>query len=85
MIASKSLKTFGINAAGINSKLALFNEVLTRISPQIWMVQETKLKVNKTSSCATSSAFQIYHLNRQESQGGGLAMGVIKRLGVNTA
>ena len=39
----KDMKIFGINAAGIKSKLKYFNKVLTRMAPKIWMVQETKL------------------------------------------
>ena len=80
IVKSKDLKIFGINCAGIKSKLNSFNEVLTRLSPMIWMAQETKLKANEVISCEALSAFQVFYLNRQESQGGGLAMGVVKDL-----
>ena len=40
LLKSKDMKIFGINAAGIKSKLKSFNEVITRINPKIWMVQE---------------------------------------------
>ena len=77
---SKSFKIFGINAAGIKSKLKSFNEILNKISPQIWMLQETKLKPNERITCEAAKAFQIFYLSRQNSQGGGLAMGVLKSL-----
>ena len=79
-VISKSLKIFGINAAGINSKLKSFDETLNTISPQIWMVQETKLKPNEKIKCEAAKAFQIFYLSRQTSQGGGLALGVLKDL-----
>ena len=44
------------------------------------MIQETKLKPNEKISCAASSDYQIYYLYRQESQGGGLALGVVNEL-----
>ena len=47
ILKCKNIKLFGINAAGIKSKLKSFNEVLKRIEPKIWMVQETKLKPNE--------------------------------------
>ena len=77
---SNSLKIFGVNAAGIKSKLKSFDEILTRLNPQVWMLQETKLKPDEKISCEASKAFQIYYLNRQNLQGGGLALGVVKEL-----
>ena len=44
------------------------------------MVQETKLKQNETIACDALDVFQVYYLNRQGSQGGGLARGVVKDL-----
>ena len=43
----KTLKIFGANAAGIKIKLKSFDLVLKEVKPQIWMVQETKLKPNE--------------------------------------
>ena len=42
------------------------------------MVQETKLKPNETISCASINDFQVYYKNLQESQVGGIALGVSK-------
>ena len=71
----KSLKVYGLNSAGIKSKLKSFDNVLS-----IWMLQETKLKPNETIKCENISDFQVFYLSRQKSQGGGLALGVIKDL-----
>ena len=74
----ENLKIFGINSAGIKSKIKSFNEVLSRMQPQIWMLQETKLKPNDKIMCEAIHSYQVFYLNRHESQGGGLAMGVSK-------
>ena len=70
------MKIFGINAAGIKSKTKSFNEILKRLKPKIWMLQETKLNLNETILCEALNTFQVFYLNRQETQGGGLALGV---------
>ena len=74
----KSLKIFGANAASIKCKLKSFDDILTRLCPQIWIMQETKLKPNETLKCDSLKDFQVYYLSRQKSQGGGLAIGVVK-------
>ena len=79
-IKSKTLEVFGINAAGIKSKLESFNEILTTLKPQIWMLQETKLKPHEQINCEAVDDFQVFYLSRQKSQGGGLAVGVSKML-----
>ena len=40
------------------------------------MLQETKLKRNEFISCASVNDFCVYYLNRQHSQGDGVALGV---------
>ena len=44
------------------------------------MLQETKLKTNERLVSDALKDFQIYYLSRKESQGGGIAIGVIKDL-----
>ena len=75
-----SLKIFGINAAGIKSKIKSFDDVIYRLKPQIWMVEETKLKAHEKIEGGCLDEFQIYYLSRQNTQGGGIAMGVNKML-----
>ena len=79
-IKHKSLKLFGINAAGINSKIKSFDEVIFRLKPHIWMLEETKLKPHETIRGGSLDDFQIYYLSRQNSQGGGIAIGINKHL-----
>ena len=69
---------FAVNAAGIRCKLKSFNQIMESLKPQIWMVEETKLKPNEIIKCEASNNFNIYYLSRQDSQGGGLALGVQK-------
>ena len=77
-IKNKLFKIFGINCAGIKSKLKTFENILKKVHPKIWMLQETKLKLNETISCESLNDFHVYYRNRQESQGGGIALGVSK-------
>ena len=71
---------FGVNAAGIKCKLDSLKSILKCIKPQIWSVQETKLKPNENLKGEEIDKFQMYYLNRQDSQGGGLALGVDKEI-----
>ena len=79
-INSKNLKIFAANAAGINSKIKSFENILTTLKPQIWMIEETKLKPHGKIKCEALNDFQVYYLNRQKTQGGGLALGVTKEI-----
>ena len=78
--SSKSLKIFAANAAGINSKINSFEDILSRLKPQIWILEETKLKPNGKIKCDILRDFQVFYLNRQKSQGGGVALGVHKEI-----
>ena len=53
---------------------------MKRLKPQIWSVQETKLNSNETLKGEEIDRFQMFYLNRQDSQGGGLAIGVYKEI-----
>ena len=71
---------FGVNAAVIKCKLDSLQEILKRLQPQIWAVQETKLKPNEKIKCEAADNFQMFYLYRQDSQGGGLVLGVDKEI-----
>ena len=79
-IISKSVKVFAANAAGIRCKTKSFEHIISSIKPQIWMLQETKLQSNEKIKCEAANDFQIFYLNRQKSQGGGLALGIEKNI-----
>ena len=68
----------GVNAAGIKCKMDSLDDILKRLKPQIWSIQETKLKPNEKLKSEVINKFQVYYLNRQNSQGGGLAIGIDK-------
>ena len=74
------LKLFGINSAGLKSKLYSFNNILQQIKPQILTIQETKLKQNENLKGEIAEKYQIFYLSRRETQGGGLAIGVDKEI-----
>ena len=76
----KKLRMFGVNAAGIKCKLDSLKNILERLNPQIWAVQETKLKPNERIKCDATDNFQMFYLYRHESQGGGLVIGVDKEI-----
>ena len=79
-VKNQNLKVFGINAAGLKSKIKSFNDVLCKLKPHIWVVQETKLKPHEVIKCEALGDYQVFSLSRQKSQGGGLAVGVNKML-----
>ena len=77
-IRTNKLRMIGINAAGIKCKLDSLSDILKCLKPQIWAVQESKLKPSETIKFEGIDKFQMFYLNRQESQGGGLAIGIDK-------
>ena len=54
--------------------------MIKELKPKAWTLQETKLKGNETIPCEVTSSYQVYYRNRQDSQGGGVALGVEKDL-----
>ena len=48
--------------------------------PDVFLLQETKLKPNEKIECELIRNYDVYHLNRQFSQGGGVAIGVNKEI-----
>ena len=80
MSSQKNVKLFGINCAGIKSKLKTFDFILNDLKPTIWMLQETKLRPHEKIACEALNDYQVFYLNRQISQGGGIALGVEKSL-----
>ena len=57
------LKLYGINAAGIKSKTESFKNVLSQLKPQIWMVEETKLKPHEKIKSEVVDDFQVFYLS----------------------
>ena len=70
----------GVNAAGISSKLQSFKNVVRKVNPSIFFIEETKLKRPGKLNHENLSKYVVYELNRKNRNGGGLAIGVIKEL-----
>ena len=77
------LKLYGINSAGIKSKMQSFENVLSQLKPHIWMVEETKLKPHEKIKGEVIDEFQVFYLSRQESHGGGLNLELTKCLSLH--
>ena len=75
---NRNLRIFGVNAAGIKSKIESFNKVLCDLKPHIWIVERTKLKPHETIKGESLDEFQVFYFSRQNMQGGGLALCVSK-------
>ena len=67
----------GVNAAGLSSKLASFDDMLETVQPTVFFIEETKLKTGGKIKSKNSSSFQIFELNRKDKFGGGIAIGAI--------
>ena len=76
-----NLSFYGINAAGIFSKLPSFNNVLESLKPTVFFIEETKLRKQGSIKTEETKHYQIFELNRKDKQGGGLAIGALD--GVN--
>ena len=70
----------GSNANGIKAKKDSLEENINHFQPSVITLQETKLRNNEVIECEAIKQFQVFYLYRQESQGGGLAIGVDKDL-----
>ena len=78
MNKTAQFRMIGVNAAGIKCKLDSLNDILKRLKPQVWSIQESKLKPNETLQGEETDKFQIFYLNRKDSLGGGIAVGIDK-------
>ena len=85
----QSVNVIGINAAGITSKMQTFDKVLFDKHPSIFMLQETKRKINAPKMNAKNLVnYQVFELRREKAReeggkglsGGGLALGALHEL-----
>ena len=74
---NKSLRFLGVNAAGLKSKMMTFKKILQELKPSVFFVEETKMKEGGKLKLEN---YIIYELVRENRDGGGLALGVIKEL-----
>ena len=67
-----------MNAAGLPSKIKSLDNLLKILKPHIWTIQESKLKTDQKIKLEDENGFNLFYLNRKESLGGGLIVGVHK-------
>ena len=63
----------GVNAAGLQSKMTSFKNVLEDLKPSLFFVQETKYSTKGRLNFDKN--FKVYELLRKNRSGGGLALG----------
>ena len=68
----------GVNAAGLQSKITSFKNVLEDLKPSLFFVQETKYSTKGRLNFDKN--FKVYELLRKNRSGGGLALGCHKSL-----
>ena len=73
----KKLTLFGVNAAGISSKLQSFDYLLSTLQPSVFFIEETKMKTQGKIKTKNSQNYQIFELTRKLKSGGGIAIGAL--------
>ena len=78
----QKLKIVGVNVAGLSSKFASFDKMLSSVKPSIIMAQETKMRVpGKIVTQNTKDYIFFEHLRKDKKvRGGGLAIGILRCL-----
>ena len=76
----RNLKIIGVNAAGLMSKIDSFDKLILDEEPSIFCIQETKLKKANRLRTEATKKLTIYEVKRQDRNGGGLCIGVLKDL-----
>ena len=67
----------GVNAAGVSSKLASFDDLLLKLRPSLWFMQETKMSNGGKIKTENSQKYEIFELVRETKAGGGIAIGAL--------
>ena len=68
----------GVNAAGIRSKMTSFKDTLNRLEPEVFFIEETKMKEEGKLKFENYDVFELTRKSRDG--GGGLAIGCKKAL-----
>ena len=74
---TSNLSFYGVNSAGLLSKLPSFNNALKSLMPTVFFIEETKLKKQGRIKTEETQKYQIFELNRPAKNGGGLAIGAL--------
>ena len=54
-----------VNAAGVSSKLASFDDLLLKLRPSLWFMQETKMSNGGKIKTENSQKYEIFELVRE--------------------
>ena len=71
-MSSNSVNIIGVNAAGITSKMNSFDKLLFDIRPSVFIIQETKRKLNAPKMRAKNlENYEVFELRREKSKEAG--------------
>ena len=70
----------GVNSAGLTSKLASFDHILSSLEPSLFFIEETKMKTQGKIRTKKSFKYQVFELIRKSRSGGGIAIGAVNDL-----
>ena len=81
-LKSQKLKFIGVNVAGLRSKFASFDKVISTVKPSVIFCQETKMKIPGKVVTQNSKDYIFFeHLRKDKKiNGGGLLIGIQKCL-----
>ena len=77
---NKEFRILSYNVASLQSRLLSLSDVLSKLMPKLWCLQETHMRKPGNIKFSGSNLYQIYELTRSDKSGGGLAVGVSKEL-----
>ena len=76
----KDFRILSYNVTSLQSRLLSFSDVLSKLKPKLWSLQETHMRKPGNIKFSGSELYQIYELTRNDKGGGGLVVGVSKEL-----
>ena len=76
----KDFRILSYNVTSLQSRLLSLSDVLNKLKPKLWCLQETHMRKPGNIKFSGSNLYQIYELTRSDKGGGGLAVGVSKEL-----
>ena len=74
----KHVRFLGVNAAGIRSKITSFKNTLNSLRPEVFFIEETKMKDEGKIEIENYDVFEL--VRKSKDGGGGLAIGCKKEL-----
>ena len=69
-----NLVMIGVNSAGLTSKLASFDHILSSLEPSLFFIEETKMKTQGKIRTKNSFKYQVFELIRKDRSDGGILL-----------